>query len=191
MIRLPPRSTLFPYTTLFRSRGIRIFRLAVALTVVVLVGALAGAAHATHSSSDIDGDGWANTNDNCPSVYNDRNRQGGAQFDEDTDGVGDACDASWWPNDGGTAWELAFYFVDGAMEPIAASTCGTFTVTETVHYGPPYNFDATNTDGPTHTCLTDGAARYATPCRGSAVESLSRTYEIDCDSGGALTGSIP
>src|SRR2546430_8704286 len=37
MIRRPPRSTLFPYTTLFRSRGRLIIFLTVIVMVVVLV----------------------------------------------------------------------------------------------------------------------------------------------------------
>src|SRR3712207_7218185 len=37
MIRRPPRSTLFPYTTLFRSVGAGMYAFAVATTVLVIV----------------------------------------------------------------------------------------------------------------------------------------------------------
>src|SRR3712207_6810345 len=36
MIRRPPRSTLFPYTTLFRSRGLLIFAVGVCYPIVAL-----------------------------------------------------------------------------------------------------------------------------------------------------------
>src|SRR2546427_9436760 len=41
MIRRPPRSTLFPYTTLFRSCGIRGFIGSIALALIVVLPALA------------------------------------------------------------------------------------------------------------------------------------------------------
>src|SRR5256886_13435266 len=42
MIRRPPRSTLFPYTTLFRSLGIGALAMLVAVTTGVVVGGVAG-----------------------------------------------------------------------------------------------------------------------------------------------------
>src|SRR2546425_8252367 len=36
MIRRPPRSTLFPYTTLFRSRGVRALYLALPINLVIM-----------------------------------------------------------------------------------------------------------------------------------------------------------
>src|SRR4051794_19313831 len=76
---------------------------------VMVVVATAGA---THTPADVDGDGWANSVDNCPSVYNDRLAV--RQLDTDRDGIGDACDASWSPDPNGENWSFQFYFVDGA-----------------------------------------------------------------------------
>ena len=162
-----------------------------ATALVAASGLLAGSASATHSPTDIDGDGWADVSDNCPRVYNERGNQH-PQWDEDLDGVGDACDGSWWPNDGGTAWGLDMYFVDANQEPAMPMTCATLTITEVVHYGPPYNFDATNVSGPFNSCAANGeTAMSSTSWRGSNVQSVSRTYEIDCAGGGVLSGSFP
>ena len=164
--------------------------LVLSLALSLFVGALAGSAQATHSSSDLDGDGWSNAVDICPAVYNERGLT--FQMDQDLDGVGDACDSSWWPTTGGsTGWELAFYFVDGAQEPVAPSTCATVTVTHVFHYGPPYNFDVTDVSGPDRVCLSNGSAWYHTSSYGSNITSLSRTFEISCDAGGILSGSLP
>src|SRR3712207_8629231 len=54
MIRRPPRSTLFPYTTLFRSRGVRMRTLVAVLAGVALISAAPahGAARKTVTVGD-------------------------------------------------------------------------------------------------------------------------------------------
>ncbi len=53
----------------------------------ILAGAvLLFALGANAAPRDDDGDGWANRNDNCPSIFN------ADQDDGDSDGVGDRCD---------------------------------------------------------------------------------------------------
>src|SRR3712207_7427387 len=73
MIRRPPRSTLFPYTTLFRSQSNS--------------GQedQDGDGQGDECDPDIDGDGDENSVDNCPRHSNPD------QEDQDSDGQGDEC----------------------------------------------------------------------------------------------------